>query len=771
VSSATVRIEADVSAVSRAFGTMRTQYQSALQAMRTDARREAAARVAIERATVVQQGQTQRAAIRAQTQLQRQASRDRARMAAEETRAKAQAEAQAVRLKVQAERDATRAAEKGARDRMRLARQALRDKITEERRAASESQRLYNQQVAAFERVERQRLNLVRSIGREMNRERERLARDAERASARSARTHARGSATGGRALSAVGSAALSVGSNVHGQMVDARRTMAQQQQAAYEAIMEAGGSGADAARESRRIVQTAYQRGIDPETLVSGIRRAQTEFSTLGSADERANMTAAQRSASVTQSVTTAIDRGVRGQRLGADPGEFLRLGGMFEQQGIQGVDDLLVRSIALAQRGAVEQSSLTREAMTPIMARMRIAGDALGPGATPEARQVAMRGAFIQAFSEMEVLKSRGFNTRQGGQAMAGMNQALTNNARVGNIRNNLEVALGNANRNTPEGQARRAAITRLLGTGEGGLFERDPATRDQFRMREAYRGNALAMSEAVLGTPDRPGLDATTAGNIFAGGGRRNAQGMQANWRALFGAMMGQSGDGTTGAQAIRQLQDANLTPADQTRLAEGAENSPMAEYYRREGERISALTDNTGAMGRLSEAFERWTATHPVGAAVGQGLAGLGSTLLAGVAAPKIAGAAMSAASWVRGLFGLGGTAAAATGAGAGGAAAGGGILAPVGAALTSGAALTTAGVTAAAGVGLGAGYGINRAMGHSGDYANPFTSMFYTEFARSVRDGIREGMAAVQVSIDPHAAQQVMASQPAPNGGR
>jgi hypothetical protein len=116
------------------------------------------------------------------------------------------------------------AAEKGARDRMRLARQALRDKITEERRAASESQRLYNQQLAAFERVERQRLNLVRSIGREMNRERERLAREGERAARAAARTHRQGSATGGRAISAVGSAAMSVGSNVHGQMVDARQ-------------------------------------------------------------------------------------------------------------------------------------------------------------------------------------------------------------------------------------------------------------------------------------------------------------------------------------------------------------------------------------------------------------------------------------------------------------------------------------------------------------------------------------------------------------------
>lgn len=61
------------------------------------------------------------------------------------------------------------------------------------------------------------------------------------------------------------------------------------------------------------------------------------------------------------------------------------------------------------------------------------------------------------------------------------------------------------------------------------------------------------------------------------------------------------------------------------------------------------------------------------------------------------------------------------------------------------------------VLASAGAGLGIGYGINRAMGHNQQSDNPFSSHFYTEFARSVRDAVRDGMQSATVTVSQHDA--------------
>ena len=49
------------------------------------------------------------------------------------------------------------------------------------------------------------------------------------------------------------------------------------------------------------------------------------------------------------------------------------------------------------------------------------------------------------------------------------------------------------------------------------------------------------------------------------------------------------------------------------------------------------------------------------------------------------------------------------------------------------------------------------YGINRAMGHNQQSDNPFSSHFYTEFARSVRDAVRDGMQSATVTVSQHDA--------------
>lgn len=779
MSSATVRIEADVSAITRAFATMRTQYQSALGAMRSDAKRETAARVAMERAAAQQVGQTQRAAIRAQVQMARQAAREEAHLARQTAREKQRAEAEVVRAANRAQREAVRNEERANRERQRSFRQMLRDKVTEERNAVRESERQERNKTRMLMAEWRMQARAYRDAMREQ----ERANREMHSNIARQVREQRRREAGAGRRGERFGSQAASAGmsaaSGVHGQMVDARRQVAETQESLYRALLESGATGADAARLSRSAFTQAHRAGIDPATLLGGIARAQTEFSVLGSANERERMTPAQRTASVEASLRQAMQQGIRGQRLGGDPGEMLRLSGMFRQSGFDPamIDDLLVRTTSLAQRGAVEASAVTAQSMASIQRRMSQAAEAAGPNATTEQRREAMRQAYVQSFAEAQILRSRGFTPRAGGNAMAAMNQALAGSRTAEAMRTNLETVMQSANRRTPEGQNLRRRMAVLMSeTDAGGLFEADPERRGQRRLRAAYRGNALAVSTALANA----GLDATTAGNVFAGGGHGNRQALQANWRNLMGAMIATNAEGVSGARATEELMRGNLTGADQARLAQGAEESPMAAYIRQEGARLDALTQNTGAMGRLSQAFEAWAARNPVAATVGGGAASTLAPLAVGAVGSTVARYGLRAVTGIRALLGGGAAAASAAGVGTGGASGAAGTAA---AGLGFGAAAAgLAGVAALGGsttgvltgqdlAGRNIGTGERVARGVGGALGLGPLIGIVDGIRAAVSSGIREGMTNATVTVDPHTVQQVVSSQPAPNGGR
>lgn len=761
---------------------MRAQYSAALSAMRSDARREATARVALERQALAEQGRNHRAAMQVQAAQARAAAAQEARAARDLTRQRQREEAAATRAKMSAEAAAVRLAENSARRQQRAFAQMLREKVSAERRAASESERIQRQQQAIEDRALRARVQNQTRAFREEARMRQQAASEAARAyqqqeRARSRAIGSRGAAIG-RGMGQVGSAGVGIASGLHGQMVDARRQVAESQSALYRALVESGASGADAARLSRSAVTQAHQAGIDPSALLGGIARAQTEFSVLGSANERENMTAQQRTASVEESLRNAMRQGITGQRLGGDPGETLRLAGMFRQSGFDPgmIDDLLSRTTALAQRGAVEMSAVTAQSMAAIQRRMNQAAEATGPNATTEQRRNAMRNAYIQTFAEQQILRSRGFTPRAGGNAMAAMNAALMNTRTGEAMITNLQTVSDAANRNTPEGQARRRQIAALMDDrNAGGLFETDPENGRR-RLRSQYRGNALALSEALA----RAGLGATETGNIFGGGGTGNRQALQANWRQLMGAMIATNAEGVSGARATRELMEGNLTPDDRRRLENANANDPMSEYIRREGERLDALTNNTGAMGRLSQSFEAWVARNPVAATVGGGVGSAGASILGGLTLPWVGRGVARGASylWNAGrvaLGAVGGGGAAAVGAegasaGAAGAATGG-LLAPVLGALAAGLLFAggTSGVVSgegARGEQLSTGERVARGVvGATG--AGMAAINLYDSFRRALQE------TPVQVVVDPHSAQQLASTQASRNasGGR
>jgi len=203
--------------------------------------------------------------------------------------------------------------------------------------------------------------------------------------------------------------------------------------------------------------------------------------------------------------------------------------------------------------------------------------------------------------------------------------------------------------------------------------------------------------------------------------------------------MGAMMATNAQGVSGASATRELMRANLTPAEQARIETANAGDPMAEYLRREGERLDALTNNTAGITTLSQRIEDFTARNPLASTVMSGLSGI------------VGGLAMRA---IPGLVGAGSSAAGALG------------LSGIGASIASVALPLLATVGAGATGGL-IGYGINRARGFSAEEANPFAGQFWSDFGSSISYVMDGGQPAIASGVP---ASGVPQSGGAPGGG-
>lgn len=451
-----------------------------------------------------------------------------------------------------------------------------------------------------------------------------------------------------GLASSAV-SATIGAGFHAMDMMHDARYRRAATMENVLQATTQVTGSRGAGQAVMAQITAAAREHGIDANVLAQSVLGAQTEFAALGSRSDYAGLTQAQQIARLTGGDPSQNGRGgvagiiagaVRGRNLGSNPAEFARLQAMFNQQGIRGGanDNLLASFVAAAQTGAVETGAVTRTAMQPIMARMQMAATAaeaeFAPGMSDAdkatARSEAMSTAGHRAFVEMQVLASRGFSPRNAGNVLRTTGQALTSNVTAERMQRNIRAA-----RESATGPL-RGQLGSLLGTGANGLFEDDPNQRGHSRLRQQYHDGvelASGLSSA--------GLNPTQMGNIFAGSGTGNAQALQRNMRAIIGSLMANNAQGVSGFEAVKTIANTRLSGADEAGMRDTFENSPMATFVRQEEQRLTALTDNTGALGRLSERLDRFRADHPLAAPVIEGAATLAVSAGAGQLAGRVA----------------------------------------------------------------------------------------------------------------------------------
>lgn len=749
---------------------MRTQYQTALGAMRSDARREAAARVAIERAAASQVGQTQRTAIRAQVQVAAQASRERVRMAAIESRERQRAESEAVRASNRAAREQVRIAERAAKERQRAFQAMLRDKIREERNAARESERMERNHTRLLEQEGRRRVQIDRQIARD----RAQQARDLQRNLAASERASRRTDSSRGRnaadVASGVGRAVRGAATSLHGQAVDARHRRAMADRELTLATQGAGMSSQETAALRARLVGGNGQRGFLQESgmtldaVVAALKTGQERGSALETGPGRNR----------DQAITAALETIRTANAEGVDPGELLAARGRLSSAGITGpaLEEAIRFTIGAAQRGSVETGQIIQQGLPGAARLMEQRAASLGPNASPEAIARARFTAFRESVALQEVAAASGRNPGNTSNTLASLNNFLTQPRRQEMILANIRTARQQLDTSTPEGRERADRLRAL----ETDMFERDTTrTGNAMRMREGFSplNFAARLTQATGG-------NASQAMNILAGTGAGNAQSLLAPQRDLLTFL------GTQGGRVSTLMEEGAISPEAIAAHQATVENDALAQYNRNMEANANQLVENTGALGRLSQAIEQFMARNPVAGALGGGLLGVAGGFL-GRALPGLLTGAV----------------------GAGGAAAGSMGLSGAAAGLASFALPVLASVGSLMGGGL-IGYGINRAMGESGAEANPFSGRFYTEaiegvsylvngetpasgvlrppqggggsgggggaldaVTQAVAAGVQRGLqgANITATVDPHTVQQVVSSQPAPNGGR
>lgn len=478
---------------------------------------------------------------------------------------------------------------------------------------------------------------------RRVTSEAEREARKRKAIAERAARENARfASQWTGRAFGAVTQA----GGAIHGAVQSARQQWAGTERSIGAAVFQAGGNRAERDARIAQVRALSQETGLSTDDIAQAMLRSQSEFNALAGDDPRARSQAFERFARTMRFAG----------RTNTNAAEAARLQGMLSQSGFGGeMQDTLMRFAAgAASSGSVEVGDLTRQALGSIMRRMGTATSSLGRGATPQQREAAMAAAFRQQVAALQVFRAGGETPRNAGNALAAATNALQDPTRQDKLLTNIRTA-----RDRSADPAQRALFDNLINT----VFERDPTRRGGAqRVRSSYR-DPLALQAALFNATRG---DATASANILAGGGIGNPQSFLANQRNLFAALGRTDAQGVTGADKVRRLMGASLTKADEQRGADIFTTDAQAQLNREETSRVAALTDNTNALVRLSNALAGWSASNPMASALlgGAGMSAAGGILSrgAGMLAGGATGTVAAAGGGVAGAASAAGAAA-------------------------------------------------------------------------------------------------------------
>jgi hypothetical protein len=636
---AILRLGADPADVRRAFGALQGDARKINAQLNRDARAAAADRM--------------RALRQEQTEHQRSA-------------------AASVRARQKAEQDATRAVANEAKKRERA-----------EAAALAGAKRTRDQYYKSLEQSEQRATRVT---------EREALART--RAHQRTVREV---QAAAGRLIAGAASLGAASAGTVHAMVQGARERRASTDRTLNQALYQAGAGAQGAAADRAQIHAFALANRMDSAALAGGLNVMQTEFSSLG------NSRTSDRDR--TRNIDRALQTALLARDTGQDVGEVMRVSGLLENAGIRGGANraALLGLTGMAQRGAIELRSVSREAMAPMMSRMHQAQQGLlqrNPHATEAEQAEVQRAAAMQSFAEIEVARSQGATPRRFARVMAQLGTELQGS-------NRQHMLLGNINRSHDLNDAERSELRRM--------FDDHGQLREQF---QSGLGFAAAVHQITGGNEAK-------MRNVFSGGGHGNPMGLQTNWRDAI-AMMGSGNEEVN--RMIRGV-GRDFTEEDVRRGAALFGNDDQSQLTKNQEEREQALVGNTSAITELSNRFAAWTASNPLTAGLAPGIA---AAVLPSLG--KAAGGGVLPA-----IARMGGIAAGAVGAGA----------------------ATVAGLAGGI-VGIGTGVGLTKVMDSGTRHGVP--GLATTEgneitLFNIIRNAIRDGIssATVTATVAPHDA--------------
>lgn len=645
----------------------------------------------------------------------------------------------------------TTARQKAARDQKKIGDDAVRDANRAEQRKTQNAEREEKRRTRLAETEVRRRQRTEEALERRVQGRQFRQAIGQQRrGEAQSERDRTGRYRAAGGVINAVGGAAVGVATDIHGQIQDARRRRAMADRALGNTMRNAGMSGGEATSTRSASLAFSLRTGMEYSTVVDALQRGQERGSALEAGPGRTRAMALQ------EAFGTIRDANAEG----VNPGQLLAARGRLRAAGLSGaaLDTAQRFTIGAAQRGSVEVDQIIQQGLPGATQLMSQRVAALGAGASPEAQQAARLRAFQESVSLQEVAARSGRTAGNTANTLSSLQNFLSQPRRQEMMLNNIRQAEQQVNTRTPEGRA-QAERFRALRTE---MFERDDTrTGNAMRMRSTFVQSPLDVAARLAAATNG---NASQATNILAGGGHSNPQSFLSNQRQLFSFL------GTEGQSVRDMMNGGGVSGAQLATHRQAVEGDDLSKLNRDEQSRDTALLDNTGALRQLSDRFASWSAQSPIGSSVLSAGSGLVGGLLSG---GRIGGAMQ----WLRGggvssLLTRGATVARAGMALANTSSIGTAINSAGAATGAAGVGSTVAGVLAAGAGGLAAGYGVNRALGHNEDYANPFNAAFYTEFGRSVRDSIRDGMAAAHITatVDPHTAAHAASQAAGSRGG-
>lgn len=474
-------------------------------------------------------------------------------------------------------------------------------------------------------------------------------AKNAERqVTAEAQREQRRRSVAAGAVVSRFTSGAVGVGSSLHSQIQDARQRAARIETSLNTTLLQTGASNSEIVSLRDQAMSYGRANHFSHEQMAATVGEVQTRFSALADRTPEGRRRAMQQ---------TLQD--MRFARLidPENPGGLVNLSSMLRQRGVgdSARENILRRATGIGFGGSVEVQEMIARGLPGVLRDIATRTS----NATPGQRDALTETAITDYFANIQ------------GAAASGQSVTWSSNRLTA-----LPVAFASSDRQHRIGEAlSRRRMTDEQRAEFNQTFRRN--RNGQYEMQESVRNSPSALAAFFGHQFNNSPLALSAFMGVGGGGGRRqllNAPDVRL-LNSYFGTQVDANGNTVRGYEAVNTLAQQTITPEQIAQFEALRASEDSTKIADEENARQAALSDNTNAINRLSNALAGFAANNPMlSAAVAAG----GASALPAIAGGAITAAGTSSAAGGlagvagAGLAGVAGAAALVLGAGAAGA---------------------------------------------------------------------------------------------------